>query len=128
MQLLALGGKLQVDLGLLEVDLLILVEIDRERSQLGHTQKEIDALRSAHNRTTKNAQETALACATHQIDQLRKRIGELEITLATNCSECYQFQRRRMQEESSPRSSVRRRGALCNKAGPFGPIADGPFG
>ena len=92
----------------------LLLEIDRERGQAARVQKELDSLRVTHDRATK-AQEAAVANAAHQSDRLRQRIGELEITLTATRTERDQFQKRLMLEESSPRSSPRRRSELSNK-------------
>lgn len=92
----------------------LLLEIDRERGQLGRCQKEFDALRSTHDKATK-AQEAALTAAVQQTDQLRQRIGELEVALAATRTERDQLQKRLMLDESPPRSSARRRGEAVNK-------------
>ncbi|RTL29921.1 MAG: DNA-binding protein [Burkholderiales bacterium] len=92
----------------------LLLEIDRERGQAARVQKELDALRSRHDRAHK-AQEAAAAKATQQSDQLRQSIGELEVSLAATRRERDQLQNRLALEESSTRSSVRRRGVLANK-------------
>lgn len=92
----------------------LLLEIDRERSQAARVQKELESLRSIHDRATK-AQEAAVANAAQQSDQLRQRIGELEVALAATRTERDQLQKRLMLDEGSPRSSARRRGEVVNK-------------
>lgn len=92
----------------------LLLEIDRERGQAARAQKELDALRTAHDRANK-AQETVMAKAALQSDQLRLRIGELEVALAATRTERDQFQKRLILDESSPRSSARRRGEAINR-------------
>jgi len=92
----------------------LLLEIDRERGQAARVQKELESLRSIHDRATK-AQEAAVANAAQQSDQLRQRMGELEVALAATRTERDQLQKRIMLEESSTRSSARRRGEVVNK-------------
>ena len=92
----------------------LLLEIDRERGQAARVQKELESLRSIHDRATK-AQAVAVANAAQQSDQLRQRIGELEVVLAATRTERDQFQKRYMLDESPTRSSARRRNEVANK-------------
>ena len=92
----------------------LLLEIDRERGQATRVQRELDSLRSTHDRATK-AQEAAVANAAQQSDQFRQRIRELEVALAATRTERDQFQKRFMLNESPPRSSTRRRNEMTNK-------------